>query len=120
MQRVLIVAGPGNNGGDAFEVARLLRERFFEVQVVFAGDSTSLPPDATAAFERFIGPYLAAGDWHDSGKLDPRFQFMLRANAPAGDTAAPVCAGARGAGAGSQRGPSAAAAVIPTSQATTA
>lgn len=32
----------------------------------------------------------AAGDWHDSGKLDPRFQFMLRANAPAGDTAAPL------------------------------
>lgn len=31
-----------------------------------------------------------AGDWHDTGKLDRRFQDMLRANAPAGDTAAPL------------------------------
>jgi len=51
---VLVLAGPGNNGGDAFEVARLLHERFFEICVVFAGNSASLPPDATAAFERFI------------------------------------------------------------------
>src|SRR5574343_656282 len=51
---VLVLAGPGNNGGDAFEVARLLHERFFEICVVSAGNSASLPPDATAAFERFI------------------------------------------------------------------
>lgn len=53
-QPVLILAGPGNNGGDAFEVARLLRERFFDLRVVFAGDPLALPPDAAAAFERFI------------------------------------------------------------------
>lgn len=50
---VLVLAGPGNNGGDAFEAARLLRERFFDTCVVFAGQPTTLPKDAAAAFQRF-------------------------------------------------------------------
>jgi len=51
---VLILAGPGNNGGDAFEVAHLLREQFFPVCVVFAGDAARLPADAADAFGRFM------------------------------------------------------------------
>ncbi len=50
---VLVLAGPGNNGGDAFEAARLLREQFFETCVVFAGDPLLLPADAAAAYRRF-------------------------------------------------------------------
>jgi hydroxyethylthiazole kinase-like uncharacterized protein yjeF len=50
---VLVLAGPGNNGGDAFEAARLLRERFFATCVVFAGDPLALPGDAAAACKRF-------------------------------------------------------------------
>jgi hydroxyethylthiazole kinase-like uncharacterized protein yjeF len=49
----LILAGPGNNGGDAFEVARLLRERFLTVHVVFPGNALRLPADAADAFRRF-------------------------------------------------------------------
>ncbi len=50
---VLILAGPGNNGGDAFEVALLLRQRFFATTVVFAGDAGKLPTDAADAYRRF-------------------------------------------------------------------
>lgn len=50
---VLILAGPGNNGGDAFEVALLLRECFFNTTVVFAGDTGKLPTDAAEAYQRF-------------------------------------------------------------------
>lgn len=54
---VLIYAGPGNNGGDAFVAARYLKQWFFSVVVVFAGDANKLPADAAAAHKN----WLAAG-----------------------------------------------------------
>ncbi len=59
---VLVVAGPGNNGGDALVAARLLRERFFDVTVVFAGDADRLPPDAAAAWRDFAAAGGKTGD----------------------------------------------------------
>ncbi len=46
---VLVLAGPGNNGGDAFVVARHLKQWWYNVTVVFAGDEKKLAPDASAA-----------------------------------------------------------------------
>ena len=46
---VLVLAGPGNNGGDAFVVARHLKSWWFRVDVVFAGDPAKLSADAQAA-----------------------------------------------------------------------
>src|ERR1700675_3447649 len=49
----LVVAGPGNNGGDALEAAMLLKRGFFRVTVVFAGKRGRLPKDAQAALGKW-------------------------------------------------------------------
>ncbi|HUH93770.1 MAG TPA: NAD(P)H-hydrate dehydratase [Casimicrobiaceae bacterium] len=51
--RVLVLAGPGNNGGDAFVVARWLKGWFFDVTVAFHSDESQLPTDAAAAHRRW-------------------------------------------------------------------
>jgi hydroxyethylthiazole kinase-like uncharacterized protein yjeF len=51
-QTVLILAGSGNNGGDAFETAYLLAEQGIEVHLYFNGDTSRLPADAHAAWLR--------------------------------------------------------------------
>ncbi len=54
---VLVLAGPGNNGGDAFVVARWLKRWFFSVTVVFPGDERQLAGDAAEARDA----------WRDAG-----------------------------------------------------
>jgi hydroxyethylthiazole kinase-like uncharacterized protein yjeF len=50
---VLVLAGPGNNGGDAFETAVHLKRWFFRVTVVFAGGRERLPEDSKRALAKW-------------------------------------------------------------------
>jgi len=50
---VLVLAGPGNNGGDAFELATQLKRWFYRVELVFAGDEHQLSEDALAALRKW-------------------------------------------------------------------
>lgn len=52
--RAVVLCGPGNNGGDGFVVARLLKEWGWEVEVFLYGDPARLPPDAQVNYERWI------------------------------------------------------------------
>lgn len=53
--RVLVVAGPGNNGGDGFIAAQVLRERGYPVRLMLLGDRERLSGDAAEAARRFRG-----------------------------------------------------------------
>lgn len=52
-RKVLVLAGPGNNGGDAFELATHLKRWFYRVELVFAGDEHQLSEDALAALKKW-------------------------------------------------------------------
>ncbi len=53
--RAVVLCGPGNNGGDGFVVARLLKEWGWEVDVFLYGDPEKMPPDARVNYERWVG-----------------------------------------------------------------
>ena len=69
--RAVVLCGPGNNGGDGFVVARLLREWGWEVEVFLYGEPERMPPDARVNYERWVamGEVYAIVAPQDDGDL---------------------------------------------------
>jgi hydroxyethylthiazole kinase-like uncharacterized protein yjeF len=65
-RRVAVFCGPGNNGGDGYVAARILREKGFDVRVGALGDPRALRGDAATAHAEWSAEVLPAK------ALDPR------------------------------------------------
>jgi hydroxyethylthiazole kinase-like uncharacterized protein yjeF len=73
---VLVVAGPGNNGGDGFVAARLLKDRGYPVRLMLLGERSRLKGDAALAAARWEGetkPAEAAGIGSPAVVIDALF-----------------------------------------------
>lgn len=67
-----VVAGSGNNGGDGFAIARMLRERGYEVSVFYIA-GTKMSPDCEENYKRWKGESVEITEdkeWHiEKGRL---------------------------------------------------
>ncbi|WP_051333570.1 bifunctional ADP-dependent NAD(P)H-hydrate dehydratase/NAD(P)H-hydrate epimerase [Aliagarivorans marinus] len=74
-KQILVLAGGGNNGGDAYVVARLAQAAGLQVQVVEVGDPERLPEQAATARDNWLADGGEAesaqwAEWHSDVIVD--------------------------------------------------
>ncbi|RZI41921.1 NAD(P)H-hydrate dehydratase [Herbaspirillum sp. HC18] len=75
--RVLALAGPGNNGGDAIEAARLLSGNGMDVTVLLCADTARLPADAAQALARARGSKVRFSNATAEAILDAKWALVI-------------------------------------------
>lgn len=69
--RIVVACGPGNNGGDGFVAARVLRERGYRARVLLLGSREALTGDAAEAAKGWTEPVerISAAALADAGVI---------------------------------------------------
>jgi hydroxyethylthiazole kinase-like uncharacterized protein yjeF len=63
VQRIAVVCGPGNNGGDGYVLARLAREQRLQVVAIGLHEPARLQGDARRAHDDFLATGGTVGEW---------------------------------------------------------
>ena len=64
-QRIAVLCGPGNNGGDGYVVARLAQSMRIDVRVISLSDPAELQGDARRAHDDFVAASGAVQPWSE-------------------------------------------------------
>lgn len=64
-QRIVVLCGPGNNGGDGYVLARLAMSRRLQVKVIALAEPAKLQGDARQAWQDFLAAGGVTHEWTD-------------------------------------------------------